>query len=151
LLSLRFPWFLEYGIQIAFSICGMNKILLIDDDFNFRKVLRHQLSGMGWQVDETAGIEAAIERCLHESYSLIILAINVPVWQPAMTILERIKQLTPGTPAVVISAFSTGELTKRFMAYGANDFLEKPCDERILRETVRRWIPTSPLLINAQP
>lgn len=121
----------------------MNKILLIDDDSNFRRVLYHQLSSMGWQVDEAEGMEG-IERYGNESYSLIILAVNIPVLRPCLAILEQIKHLNPRTPAVVISAFSTGEDAKRFLESGASDFLEKPCEATLLRNTVQRWISATP-------
>jgi CheY-like chemotaxis protein len=117
----------------------MNKILLIDDDFNSRRVLSHHLSGMGCQVDEAEGVEG-VERCGIKSYALIIVVVNVPVLRPCLTVLERIRHLNPRTPAVVISSFSTAEDGKRFIESGANDFLEKPYEATLLRDTIQRWI-----------
>jgi CheY-like chemotaxis protein len=121
----------------------MNKILLIDDDFNSRRVLYHQLSSMGCQVDEAEGMEG-VERCGNESYALIIVAVNIPVLRPCLAILERIKRLNPRIPAVVISAFSTAEEAKRFIESGASDFLEKPYEATLLQNTIQRWIFADP-------
>jgi CheY-like chemotaxis protein len=76
----------------------MNKVLLIDDDLNVRRVLRHHLCRMGCQVEETAGTEITVGRCETERYTLILLAVNVPVVQEASSILQHIRGLIPRFP-----------------------------------------------------
>jgi len=115
------------------------KILIVDDDRNFRRILRHQLCGMGLAVDEVSNGDDAISCCERDDYDLIIADVNVPVMR-GLSFLDCVKRKCPGMPVLVISAFSSRENEEEALLSGANEFLEKPCDMILLRERVNRWL-----------
>ena len=117
----------------------MKDILLVDDDSNFRSVLKYQLSKMGFGVDEVYDGKSAVERCQQHTYSLILADVNIPAMK-SLSFLQRIRRHTPQIPIIVLSAFSSVENVATALRYGANDFLEKPCDVTTLQERIERWI-----------
>ena len=56
-------------------------MLLIDEDYNFRQVLRYLLFEMGLEVDEADNGRIAVERCLSGDYALIVADANTPIMQ----------------------------------------------------------------------
>ncbi len=117
----------------------MKEILLVDDDSNFRSVLKYQISKMGFGVDEVNDGKSAVERCQQHTYSLIVADVNIPVMQ-GLSFLQQIRRHKPQIPIIVLSVFSSMENVAAALRYGANDFLEKPCDVTTLQERIERWI-----------
>jgi len=117
----------------------MKKILLVDDDSNFRSVMKYQLSKLGFEVDEVNDGKSAVERCQQHTYSLIVADVNIPVMR-GLSFLKRIKERRPKIPIMVLSAFSSRENVAAAFRYGANDFLEKPYEVTTLRERIEHWM-----------
>ena len=115
----------------------MKKILLVENDPNFGKVLKHQLSQMGLEVDDVSGGEVAVERCKEEStYQLVVADVNVPAVN-TLSYLQLIKLKKPHLPVLVLSAFSAMENVAAAFRYGADDLLEKPYDLSVLQAKIR--------------
>ncbi|MFQ5738174.1 MAG: response regulator transcription factor [Acidobacteriota bacterium] len=120
----------------------MTRILLVDDDPRFARVLKYQLSEMGFAVDQVGDGRAALQSCREADYSLMLADVNVPALS-GLSFLQLIKLRKPGLPIVVLSAFSSMENVATALRYGANDFLEKPCEVAMLRERIDRLIARS--------
>ena len=117
----------------------MKDILLVDDDSNFRSVLKYQILKMGFRVDEVSDGKSAVERCQQHTYSLLFADVNIPAMK-SLSFLQRIRRHQPQVSIIVLSAFSSVENVAAALRYGANDFLEKPCDVTTLQERIERWI-----------
>ena len=117
----------------------IKKILLVDDDSNFRKVLQYFLIEMGFEVDGVEDGKAALEQCLALNYSLIIADANTPM-MGILRFVSEIRRQRPEVPVLVISAFSSETSEAQAYRSGAIEFLEKPCDLVLLREAVKRFI-----------
>lgn len=116
-------------------------LVLIEDEFFLAEVVRDRFEGLGLSVEwfETA----------EEAYDFIVLNPNVvlilDLMLPGMGGIELIKKLRAidrlkTLPIIVVSA--RGREEDRLNAYdtGANEYLAKPFDARILEELVMKYV-----------
>ena len=114
----------------------MRKVLLIDEDYNFRQILRYLLSEMGLEVDEADNGRIALERCLARDYALIVADANTPIMGILYSLID-IRKRRPKLPMVLVSAFSAQDEACRC---GAIEFVEKPLDPALFKQVIGRLI-----------
>ena len=101
------------------------RILIADDEESIRFVLREAFESAGYQVDEVASGDAALDALSNGRYELAFLDIRMP-GHSGLELLERINALGVGTAAVIITAQNTMENAVEAMKRGALDYLVKP-------------------------
>ena len=120
------------------------KILVVDDELDiqplfeqrFRKEIR---KGEIEFVFAYSGEEALVCLQKYQSEAVLILSdINMP-GMSGLDLLKQIKQKYHQPPPVVmmITAYGDEENYKRAMELGADDFITKPVDFTILKETIK--------------
>lgn len=123
----------------------MAKILIVDDEGAIRRTLREILQFEKYDVEEAAdGLEALV-KIKQRSYDIILLDIKMPKMD-GMEALERIQELAPDTPVIMISGHGTIETAVEAVKKGAFDFLSKPPDLNRLLITVRNALDKSTLI-----
>lgn len=123
----------------------MAKILIVDDEAAIRRTLREILQFEKYDVDEAAdGLEGLV-KVKQKSYDVILLDIKMPKMD-GMEALERIQELAPDTPVIMISGHGTIETAVEAVKKGAFDFLSKPPDLNRLLITVRNALDKSSLI-----
>ena len=106
----------------------MSNILIIDDDFQLRKMLRQMLERSGYEVAEASDGDMGIKACREDDFDLVITDIVMPNKEGIETIME----LKRAYPEIKILAMSGGGRNKPedylFMAekLGAEQTLSKP-------------------------
>jgi DNA-binding NtrC family response regulator len=101
------------------------RILVVDDDEDVLVLLRHRLEHLGYAVTIATGGTDAIEQLVALPPALVLLDLRLPRMS-GLEVLRRVKQLSPETPVVVMTAFATVEKAVEAMREGARDFLTKP-------------------------
>lgn len=117
------------------------KILIADDDYDNRMILKEALEMAGWRVlQATNGLEA-FELIMAERPALVFLDLSMPKmngWEVAKKIREM-----PELADVAVFAFTAhalqGDETKA-RAAGCDDYIAKPCIPRDVVKKVRRWL-----------
>jgi DNA-binding response OmpR family regulator len=112
----------------------MPRVLVIDDDPSIRQVVGYVLSDEGYQVDEAANGERALEAIARHHPDLILLDMKMPVmdgWEFARRYRERHDRRAA---IIVITAATDAAL--RGAHVEADDFLAKPFDLDTLIECV---------------
>ncbi|MBX2926599.1 MAG: sigma-54-dependent Fis family transcriptional regulator [Saprospiraceae bacterium] len=123
----------------------MAKILIVDDEGAIRRTLREILQFEKYDVEEAAdGLEALV-KIKQRSFDIILLDIKMPKMD-GMEALERIQELAPDTPVIMISGHGTIETAVEAVKKGAFDFLSKPPDLNRLLITVRNALDKSTLI-----
>jgi two-component system, NtrC family, nitrogen regulation response regulator NtrX len=123
----------------------MAKILIVDDEGAIRRTLREILQFEKYDVEEAAdGLEALV-KIKQRSFDIILLDIKMPKMD-GMEALERIQELSPDTPVIMISGHGTIETAVEAVKKGAFDFLSKPPDLNRLLITVRNALDKSSLI-----
>ncbi|MCK5479686.1 MAG: nitrogen regulation protein NR(I) [Gammaproteobacteria bacterium] len=104
-----------------------NKICVIDDDRSIRFVLEKALEKAGLQVVSYASADSALEAISKEEPAVVVTDIRMP-GMDGLELLERINQLLPELPVIIMTAHS--DLDSAVSAYkgGAFEYLPKPFD-----------------------
>lgn len=112
-------------------------ILLIDDEDSLRRVTGHNLERAGFTVRLAASGRQGLELFKAESFDLVITDVKLGDLD-GLTVLAAIKERTPETPVIVITAFGSIDLAVRAMQEGAFTFITKPFDRETLRLACRK-------------
>jgi two-component system response regulator AtoC len=100
-------------------------VLVIDDDPGIRDYLETLVARQGYGVHAVEDGETALLELERIQPDLITLDAVLPGIDGLET-LKRIKQLTPGTPVVMLSGHGQARTIVEAMRLGAADFLRKP-------------------------
>jgi len=123
----------------------MAKILIIDDESSIRRTLKEILVFEKFEVDEAMdGLEGLAKLKAHP-YDVVLLDIKMPRMD-GMEALERIQEIRPHIPVVMISGHATIDTAVESVKKGAFDFISKPPDLNRLLITIRNAMDRSSLI-----
>ncbi|ETZ07631.1 nitrogen assimilation regulatory protein NtrX [Holospora obtusa F1] len=127
----------------------MYTILVVDDDKEICKTLKGILGDEGFKTHIAQTPDEAVKKIKTESIQLILLDVwfGKDSWD-GVNLLERIKQISPLIPIIMISGHGTLELAVKAIKRGAYDFLEKPFDLDRLLLSVRHGLEHAQLHIH---
>jgi two-component system response regulator HydG len=110
------------------------RILVVDDDDTLRLTVRTTLEMHAFQVDEAEDGQHAVEMVQASGpYDAVLLDVNMPRMS-GLEALAKIKELSPSTFCLILTAYSNVKDAVHAIRQGAFDYIEKPVDpERILR------------------
>ncbi|MGD0585809.1 MAG: sigma-54 dependent transcriptional regulator [Oryzomonas sp.] len=111
------------------------KILIIDDDTSLRRVLEYNLLESGYQVVAAASGEEGLRMFGEESPALVITDMKMP-GMDGLQVLKAVKERSPETLVMIITAFGTVDIAVEAMKLGAYDYITKPFNRDELRLTV---------------
>ena len=113
------------------------KILIIDDDHDFRTALTVRLRGSGYATSFADDGIRAIRVARKERPVLILLDLGLP-GRDGYHVLQRLKINTELShiPVIVLSARSAAENERDALKAGACAYLEKPVDDDDLLEAI---------------
>jgi two-component system, NtrC family, response regulator PilR len=116
----------------------MARILVVDDDEVIRDTLCELLSqDHSCEVADTA--ETALAKLEAEAFDVVLTDISMPGLS-GMELLNRVLELYPGTPVIVISGLSDQDQAHSLIEQGAFDYLLKPFRLEVVEERVRRAV-----------
>ncbi|HXR23940.1 MAG TPA: sigma-54 dependent transcriptional regulator [Candidatus Binataceae bacterium] len=101
------------------------RILVADDDSGIRLVLRHRLEAAGYEVEEAADSQSALEALLSNRDEVALLDIMMP-GIGGLEVLSTAREQSSRTLIIVITAASTMNNAVEAMKRGAHDYLTKP-------------------------
>jgi two-component system nitrogen regulation response regulator NtrX len=121
-------------------------ILVVDDEFDIRELIGGILEDEGHEVRSAADSSSALQAVRRRKPSLVILDIWLRGSElDGIEVLERLKEIDPDLPVVVISGHGTVETAVAAIRRGAYDFIEKPFKSDRLMHTVERAIEANRL------
>ncbi len=101
------------------------KILVADDERSMRELLEMMLKKEGYRVILASNGEEAMRLLEKDIYDLAILDIRMPK-QDGLSVLKRIKMVSPETAVIMITAYASADTAIRAMKEGAWDYITKP-------------------------
>jgi two-component system, NtrC family, response regulator HydG len=110
------------------------RILVVDDDDTLRLTIRAALETRKYRVDEAPDGMLAVRMVKERGpYDAVILDVNMPKMS-GLEALAKIKEASPATFCLVLTAYSNVKDAVCAIKNGAFDYLEKPVDaERLLK------------------
>jgi len=119
----------------------MEKILIIDDDFNNRDILRIRLERAGYQVLEAENGDDGLNIASKENINLIILDVMMPKkdgWLVCKMLKDNAK--TQEIPVIILTARSLPIDELRSLECGADGYVPKPIDHILLLKNVEELL-----------
>ena len=102
------------------------RVLLVDDEANIRRMLGALLQAEGFETAEAANGNAALAALASTAPDAVLLDLMMPGGPDGIGTLERLKQVAPDLPVVMMSGKATLTDAVRATKLGAFQFLEKP-------------------------
>ena len=117
------------------------RVLVVDDDSDFRRGLSLLLARKGLVCELAACGDDALEVLKHEHFDIVFTDLKMP-GMGGMQLLREIKRQWPATVVIVITGFGTIETAVEAMSEGAHYYVTKPFNnheivltiDRVLRE-----------------
>jgi len=117
---------------------GPEKILLVDDDIEFRSEFKELLDG--YSVIEASGGEEAIRIFKKPNeIELVILDVKMPGLS-GTDILKQIKEIDPEIKVIMLTGYSSKDTAVEALRGRADDYIEKPVDEEAVRRMIARLL-----------
>ncbi len=110
-------------------------ILIVDDEEMQRQMLGGFLEKQGYQVLRAASGEEALVIFDTAAVDLVLLDQKME-GMSGDELLALLKKKNPLVRAIMITAYASVDTAVRVMRLGADDFLEKPVDLRLLRDKI---------------
>lgn len=118
---------------------GPFRVLIVDDDVFFLKVMERLLGLEGFRVDTAASVETAL-RCFETKRPDLVLTDWRFPESTALGLVRAVHQLNPATPILVLTAYGEWENYLQVMNAGASDYFSKPISSSSLVEKIRIYL-----------
>src|SRR5262245_4705437 len=120
--------------------------VVIDDDPHVGRVLRAMLGELGYEVEYCAEGANGLQRVQGLQPAVVMLDVCLQ-GDAGLSLRECIREVSPGTAVIMISAFGEAGLIVKAMKQGASDFLTKPLErdevrgaaENVLEKATLQW------------
>src|SRR5215204_2322838 len=115
----------------------MANLLIVDDELGMRQFLTHLFQREGHVVRVAGSGREALSLLHQQAPDLIISDIRMPDMS-GVDLLRSVKGFLPDVEVVMMTAFANVDTAREAFLLGAYDFVQKPFDNDLLKETVAR-------------
>jgi two-component system response regulator PilR (NtrC family) len=103
----------------------MPSILVVDDELSMREFLEILLRKQGYEVAAAADVQGALARLGEADVDLVVTDLRLGAGS-GLDVLRAVKERTPATEVIMVTAFATTENAIQAMKLGAYDYVLKP-------------------------
>lgn len=125
---------------------AMAKVLLVEDDEELSEVLKHTLANRGFTVQAARDGNEAMDLLRVNKYDVIVLD-----WMmPGLSGIDVCRRLRAGgnrTPILMLTARTADDDTEKGLDAGADDYLTKPFENKILAARLRALLRRPPVCL----
>ncbi len=115
------------------------KILIVEDEKSMREVLKILLEGEGYHVVTASDGLEGIASLDNDIFDLVVTDVKMPK-ADGFEVLKKIKEISPDTIVIMITAFGTKDSAVEAMKLGAYDYISKPFNIDEIRLIVKKAI-----------
>ena len=120
------------------------RILVADDQADVLEALKLLLKGEGFEIDEAADGQAALDRVRADPPDLVFLDMNIPGSSGAEVLMQiKADPATDGVKVIIVTADGE-EGRERAIGMGADEYFTKPFSPITLLPTVERVLSSPP-------
>lgn len=103
------------------------RVLIVEDEKNQRVLLRRVLTKEGYAVEEAAKGSDAVNKFDQGDFDMVLLDQRLPD-TTGIEVIEKIRNINPMIPVIIITAFANVRDAVTAMQHGAFQYLTKPVD-----------------------
>ena len=115
----------------------MANLLIVDDELGMRQFLTHLFQREGHIVRVAANGNEALIQLAQQAPDLIISDVRMPDMS-GVDLLRAVKEQLPDVEVIMMTAFANVDTAREAFLLGAYDFVQKPFDNDLVKETVTR-------------
>jgi len=132
-------------VSLQGSQAGTRRILLVDDDPDFRSAIDDHLRGCGYQVEARSSAQEALALLNEQDFDVVVADVELRDGLSGVQLCERIVANRPHVPVVVVTAYGSLDTAIAALRVGAYDFLPKPFQPpyfvaRVERAIQHKWL-----------
>lgn len=117
------------------------RVLFADDELGLQELMRNELPRLGYDPAICPDGATAIAALEKDVFDCILVDLDMP-GVGGVGVIERCKELSPDTEAIVLTGKSSLDTAVAALRQGAFDYLTKPCRlaeiDRVLKQAVQR-------------
>ncbi len=114
-----------------------NSVLVVDDEPGMRLALKANFQREGWSVETASGAVEALRKFDGGHFPLVVTDVRMPDGD-GLHLMRSVRQSSPSTSVIVLTAFGTVPEAVQAMQDGACDYLTKPISFEQLQSAVSR-------------
>jgi DNA-binding NtrC family response regulator len=115
------------------------KILVIEDELSVRLGVSCTLEGVGYKVKTADGGIEGIRLFEKEFFDIVVTDLRLP-GADGIEVLKSVKNISPDTGVLIITAFADVKTAVEAMKEGAYDYISKPFDPAELLIVIDRFV-----------
>ena len=119
------------------------KILLVEDDPNFGKILKDYLTINNYEISLAVNGIEGFEKFNKSEFDLCILDIMMP-FKDGLTLAKEIREVNEAIPLIFLTAKNLKDDVLKGYKIGADDYLTKPFDSEILLAKIKSILNRKP-------
>lgn len=123
----------------------MATLLIVEDNDSLAKMLCQTLTSEGYKIILCTDTPQGLERIQNENIDLVLTDLRLPSGT-GIDILSSVREQSPFTPVIIMTAFGKIEDAVRAVKEGAYDFITKPFDPDHLLLLIKRALEKKHLL-----
>jgi len=113
------------------------RILVVDDEQSMQEFLEIFFRREGFDVVTTGDVDSALVAVEFDDFDVVISDVKMPD-RTGLDLLQAVKEMSPETVVIMITAFATTETAIAAMKQGAYDYVTKPFKVDELRLVVEK-------------
>jgi len=125
---------------------NIHRVLIVDDEPDTCANLSDILTDLGYQVDTAHNGFAALELAKKNVYDLALLDLRMP-GMDGLELYGRMREISAGTVAIVVTAYAASDTAKSIIAAGAWRIVPKPVNIGSLLGLVSQALDTPLILV----
>ena len=114
------------------------RILVVDDELDMLMLLRMIIEdNSDYAVETTNNPSEGLRMLTEKDYDLVISDLKMP-GMDGMELFDELKEIKPGVPVIIITAYGSLETADEAMKKGVSDFITKPFRKDSILFTINR-------------
>jgi len=118
---------------------GTDRILIVDDDENIRKVLETILEDEGYTVESADTAKKGIEKSEKSFYNLALIDVRLPDME-GIELLAKMRDTKPKMRKIIITGYPTLQNAVAAVNKGADAYVMKPFDVEKILQTIKEQL-----------
>jgi two-component system, NtrC family, response regulator HydG len=127
-------------------VFNARRILIVDDEPDTCANLSDILTDLGYEVDTAHDGFAALELIKKNAYDIALLDLRMP-GMDGLELYQRIREISAGTVAIVVTAYATSDTAKSVLSAGAWKIVSKPVNIGSLLKLVSQALEAPLVLV----